>query len=204
MLPNVGKQRRNQKELCYESNRYAGGCLFNVCRACVRPIAIEPAVDQRVRSIKLWICSRFNQANSRCKCIQIGTRGRSPPRWSGITPRPASNYRLSNERQGERGASHHARRRPQKQTWMRSEASTASNLTRPKQFDEAHDKTQLKGHEEAVSLFRAYAQNGDNEDLSDGRQRRCHTWNIILGRRGPRIASPAEHIERFNIERTLS
>jgi len=33
-----------------------------------------------------------------------------------------------------------------------------------KQFDEAYDKTQLKGHEEAVSLFRAYAQNGDNAD----------------------------------------
>ena len=34
-----------------------------------------------------------------------------------------------------------------------------------KQFDEAYDKAQLKGHEEAVGLFRDYAQNGDNKDL---------------------------------------
>jgi putative membrane protein len=34
-----------------------------------------------------------------------------------------------------------------------------------KQFDETYDKTQLQGHEEAVDLFRAYAQNGDNNDL---------------------------------------
>ena len=34
-----------------------------------------------------------------------------------------------------------------------------------KQFDEAYDKAQLGGHEEAVDLFRAYAQNGDNKDL---------------------------------------
>jgi putative membrane protein len=34
-----------------------------------------------------------------------------------------------------------------------------------KQFDEAYDKAQLEGHEEAVGLFRTYAQNGDNEDL---------------------------------------
>jgi putative membrane protein len=32
-------------------------------------------------------------------------------------------------------------------------------------FDEAYDKAQLKGHEEAVGLFRTYAQNGDNKDL---------------------------------------
>ena len=34
-----------------------------------------------------------------------------------------------------------------------------------KPFDEAYDKAQLKGHEEAVGLFRTYAQNGDNHDL---------------------------------------
>ena len=34
-----------------------------------------------------------------------------------------------------------------------------------KQFDEAYDKAQLEGHEEAVGLFRTYAQNGDNKDL---------------------------------------
>jgi len=34
-----------------------------------------------------------------------------------------------------------------------------------KQFDEAYDKAQLEGHEEAVNLFRTYAQNGDNKDL---------------------------------------
>lgn len=34
-----------------------------------------------------------------------------------------------------------------------------------KQFDETYDKAQREGHEEAVELFRAYAQNGDNKDL---------------------------------------
>jgi putative membrane protein len=34
-----------------------------------------------------------------------------------------------------------------------------------KQFDEAYDKAQLEGHEQAVGLFRTYAQNGDNQDL---------------------------------------
>jgi putative membrane protein len=34
-----------------------------------------------------------------------------------------------------------------------------------KQFDDAYDKAQLEGHEEAVGLFRTYAQNGDNKDL---------------------------------------
>jgi putative membrane protein len=34
-----------------------------------------------------------------------------------------------------------------------------------KQFDQAYDKAQLEGHEEAVDLFRAHAQNGDNKHL---------------------------------------
>jgi len=34
-----------------------------------------------------------------------------------------------------------------------------------KQFDEAYDKAQLEGHEEAVDLFRTYSQNGDNGSL---------------------------------------
>jgi putative membrane protein len=34
-----------------------------------------------------------------------------------------------------------------------------------KQFDEAYDKDQLDGHEQAVDLFRQYARNGDNKDL---------------------------------------
>ena len=34
-----------------------------------------------------------------------------------------------------------------------------------KQFDEAYDKAQLEGHEEAVDLFRTYSQNGDNRYL---------------------------------------
>ena len=34
-----------------------------------------------------------------------------------------------------------------------------------KQFDETYDKDQLEGHEQAVDLFRAYAQNGDNKEL---------------------------------------
>jgi putative membrane protein len=34
-----------------------------------------------------------------------------------------------------------------------------------KEFDQAYDKAQLEGHEEAVDLFRRYAQGGDNKDL---------------------------------------
>jgi putative membrane protein len=34
-----------------------------------------------------------------------------------------------------------------------------------KQFDEAYDKDQLQGHEQAVDLFRQYSQNGDNGGL---------------------------------------
>ena len=34
-----------------------------------------------------------------------------------------------------------------------------------KQFDDAYDKDQLEGHEQAVNLFRQYARNGDNKDL---------------------------------------
>jgi putative membrane protein len=34
-----------------------------------------------------------------------------------------------------------------------------------KQFDEAYDKAQLEGHEQAVGLFRTYAKDGDNKDL---------------------------------------
>jgi hypothetical protein len=34
-----------------------------------------------------------------------------------------------------------------------------------KEFDQAYDKAQLEGHEEAVDLFRKYAPLGDNKDL---------------------------------------
>jgi putative membrane protein len=34
-----------------------------------------------------------------------------------------------------------------------------------KDFDEAYDQAQLKGHQEAVALFEAYAKGGDNADL---------------------------------------
>jgi putative membrane protein len=34
-----------------------------------------------------------------------------------------------------------------------------------KEFDEAYDKDQLEGHEQAVQLFREYSQNGDNKEI---------------------------------------
>jgi putative membrane protein len=34
-----------------------------------------------------------------------------------------------------------------------------------KEFDEAYDKAQLEGHEEAVNLFRKYAHDGDDRNL---------------------------------------
>jgi putative membrane protein len=34
-----------------------------------------------------------------------------------------------------------------------------------KDFDQAYDQAQLKGHQDAVALFEAYAKGGDNADL---------------------------------------